>query len=144
MTVRNSLVRLAASRRGTSAVEFALLAPVFILMMLGMIAYGIYFGASHALQQIAADAARTAVAGLDEAERRELAAAFVERNAAHYAFIDPARLSLELADSPVDPNQFVVAVSYDASQLPIWDLMPELFMPGATISRSSTIRLGGR
>ncbi|TIM19494.1 MAG: pilus assembly protein, partial [Mesorhizobium sp.] len=45
---------------GTSAIEFALLAPIFILLLLGMVAYGIYFGASHSVQQIAADAARTA------------------------------------------------------------------------------------
>ena len=35
-----------------------MLAPLFILLLLGMVAYGIYFGASHSVQQIAADAAR--------------------------------------------------------------------------------------
>ncbi|TIP54506.1 TadE/TadG family type IV pilus assembly protein, partial [Mesorhizobium sp.] len=29
---------------GTSAIEFAMLSPIFILLLLGMVAYGIYFG----------------------------------------------------------------------------------------------------
>jgi Flp pilus assembly protein TadG len=50
---------------GASAVEFAIIAPVFILMIVGMLAYGIYFGAANSVQQIAADAARTSIAGLN-------------------------------------------------------------------------------
>ena len=82
---RNHLTR---DQSGTSAVEFALVAPLFILMMLGMLGYGIYFGAAHSIQQLTADAARTAIAGLDEPERRSLAQAFIERNADGYAFVD--------------------------------------------------------
>ena len=59
--------------RGASAVEFAIVGPVFVLLMMGMIAYGIYFGAVHSVQQLAADAARASVAGLDESERIWLA-----------------------------------------------------------------------
>jgi len=131
------------SSSGTSAVEFAILAPVFILLMLGMIGYGIYFGATHSIQQIAADAARTAIAGLDETERRSLALGYVERNASAYAFIDTQHLTVDVHDNLSDPNQFVVAVRYDARDLPIWNLFPGLAMPGTSISRSSTIRLGG-
>jgi Flp pilus assembly protein TadG len=49
-----------------------MLAPLFILLLLGMVAYGIYFGASHSVQQIAADGARTAIAGLNQTERQAL------------------------------------------------------------------------
>ena len=37
--------------------------------------------ATHGVQQIAADAARAAIAGLDEDERRALAAGFIAANA---------------------------------------------------------------
>ncbi|RVC56584.1 pilus assembly protein, partial [Mesorhizobium sp. M2A.F.Ca.ET.046.02.1.1] len=37
-----SCCRFRADATGTSAVEFAMLAPVFILLLLGMVAYGIY------------------------------------------------------------------------------------------------------
>lgn len=133
----------ARDRRGATAVEFAIVAPVFILLMLGMVAYAIYFGASHSIQQIAADAARTAVAGLDTAERRSLATRFVERNADRYAFVDVAHLNLVVEDSPADPNQFVVELSYDARDLPIWNLLADLPLPATTIAHRATVRIGG-
>ncbi len=130
-------------RSGTSAIEFALLAPIFILFLLGMIAYGIYFGASHSIQQIAADAARTAIAGLNETERRTLVSDYIRVNAGGYPFVDPQKLVMDARDSTADGSQFVVSLSYDASALPIWNLLGELPLPGRTISRRSVIRVGG-
>lgn len=140
---RTLLAEILRNRRGAAAVEFAILAPLFIFLMLGMVGYGIYFGAAHSIQQLAADAARTAIAGLDEAERRSLAQLFVTRNAAGYAFIEPDRLTVDVHDSVADGSQFIVGVSYDASNLPIWNLFSGLAMPTTTITRSSTIRIGG-
>lgn len=128
---------------GTSAIEFAIVAPVFILLVFGMIAYGIYFGALHSVQQMAADAARTAIAGLDENERKTLAQRYIDLNADGYVFIDRKKLVVEVKDSDKDSEQFVVSLRYDASQLPIWNLLPMLPLPEKTISRSSTIRVGG-
>lgn len=130
-------------RRGTSAVEFAMLAPLFILLLLGMVAYGIYFGASHSVQQIAADAARTAISGLDQQERQQLVNSFVQKNAGDYPFVDIAGLTVSAQDSTADGSQFVVSVRYDARNLPIWDLLSDLPMPDVIIARSSTIRIGG-
>jgi Flp pilus assembly protein TadG len=53
----------ATATSGTAAVEFAILLPFYLFFLLGMLAYGIYFGAAHSVQQLAADAARTAIAG---------------------------------------------------------------------------------
>lgn len=136
-------VGLRAEASGSTAVEFAMLCPLYLLLVLGMTAYGIYFGASHSVQQISADAARAAIAGIDAAERRQLATGFIARNAGGYVFIDPERLTVQVGDSTVDGSQFNVAVSYDASVLPIWNLFDRLKMPGQTIRRSSTIRIGG-
>jgi Flp pilus assembly protein TadG len=128
---------------GTTAVEFAMLAPLFILLLLGMVAYGIYFGASHSVQQIAADAARTAISGLDQQERQSLVDGFVHRNAAGYPFIDPQGLTVSAGDSSADASQFVVTVRYDARNLPIWNLFADLPLPATVIARRSTIRVGG-
>lgn len=130
-------------RRGASAIEFALVAPLFLLLLLGMVAYGIYFGASHSVQQIAADAARTAIAGLNPIERNTLAAQFITRNAAGYPFVDPRHMVVDTHGSAHDANQFVVAIRYDARTLPIWNLLDRLPLPGMTIARQSTIRIGG-
>jgi Flp pilus assembly protein TadG len=128
---------------GTSAVEFALLSPIFILLLLGMVAYGIYFGASNSIQQIAADAARTALAGVNQTERQTLVASFLSNNASGYPFVDSTKLSYQANDSVADGSEFVVSIQYDARNLPIWSLFPKLTMPGTTISRQSTIRVGG-
>lgn len=138
-----SLRRAITNTAASSAVEFALLAPVFLLLVFGALAYGIYFGAAHSVQQLAADAARAAVAGLDGDERAALATAFIADNGGAYVLLDPARLTLAAAPSPADPDQFLVSVAYDASALPIWNLYPPLPLPDQRIAFSSTIRNGG-
>jgi len=135
------LRQLARNHDGASAVEFAIIAPVFILMIVGVLAYGIYFGAANSVQQIAADAARTSIAGLNATERNTLVTAFIENNAGAYVFIDPDEVDFAIGDDVTDPNQYKVTVTYDASQLPIWVLPVPL--PGKVISYTSTIRLGG-
>ena len=137
------LNRLARSVAGTAAVEFALLCPVYLLLVMGMSAYGIYFGAAHSVQQIAADAARASIPGLTALERADLAATYIERNAQRYAFIASERLVIDVGDSANSPGQFDVSVSYEADHLPIWSLLERIPLPGKTIERHSTIRIGG-
>ena len=54
------LRRLTANQRGASAVEFALLAPVFISLMLGVVEVGLYMQNYNAVRSLAGDAARFA------------------------------------------------------------------------------------
>jgi Flp pilus assembly protein TadG len=134
---------LGRDEAGTSAVEFALLSPLYLLLMMGMAAYGIYFGCSHSLQQIAADAARVAIAGLSSEERRKLAEDYVGTHAEGYAFVDPSKLEISVGDNPLDPTQFVIALDYDARSLPIWNLFDRLPLPGTQIVKRAVIRIGG-
>ena len=129
--------------RATAAIEFAILTPVFLLMLTGMMAYAIYFGAANSIQQLTADAARTAIAGLDLAERNTLVDAFLTNNAGEYLLIDQAKVSFTIGDKPGDPTQYLVTVRYDASDLPIWNLYLPLPLPSPVISYTSTIRRGG-
>jgi len=137
------LGRFCRCRRAATAIEFAILAPIFLVLLLGMIAYGIYFGASHSVQQLAADAARISMGGLSAQERTDLVNDFITRNGAGYPFLDPRKLTVDARDSAMDGSRFVVSVSYDATDLPIWNLFHGIAMPGTTIQRQSTIRLGG-
>jgi Flp pilus assembly protein TadG len=130
-------------KQAAAAVEFAIVGPLFIFLLLAMIAYAIYFGAVHSVQQIAADAARASIAGLSESERKSLAQGFIDVNASHYVLLNPELLTVNVADSTADGTQFIVSVQYDARQLPIWNLYLPLPLPDFTISRNSTIRVGG-
>ena len=137
---RHSLCR---DTNGSTAVEFALLVPLYLLLILGLTAYAIYFGAAHSVQQLSADAARTAIAGLDGRERQDLARRFIAGNANGYLFIDVTKLTVEVGDSSTDPSQFDVTLRYDATDLPIWALWDNLPMPNRIIQRRATIRMGG-
>jgi Flp pilus assembly protein TadG len=134
--------RYQTNTSGAAAVEFALIAPLFVLTLLSLVAYGIYFSAAHSVQQLAADAARTAVAGLNETERETLVADFVSRSTMNHALIDKSRLSLQVQADPSNPNQFTVQLSYDASNLPIFNLFTYA-MPEKQIRRFATVRVGG-
>lgn len=130
-------------RKGTSAIEFAIVAPVFLLMLFLMIGYGIYLSAAHSIQQLAADTARASIAGLGSAERASLASAYIESNGDRYVFILQDNLSIEVQDDPEDANQFLVDLKYDASNLPIWGIYGAHLLPDQSIERRSTIRIGG-
>lgn len=128
---------------GGAAVEFAILAPVYLMMLCGMLAYGLYFGAAHSLQQLAADAARISIAGLDSAERDTLVGSYLDRHAGDYMLLDRQYLTYAIGDDPGDPTQYRVALRYDAVELPIWNLYPPLPMPSRYMVYGATIRQGG-
>jgi Flp pilus assembly protein TadG len=140
-----SRVRLLAhSEDGAAAIEFALVLPIFLTVMLGILAYGIYFAAAHSTAQLAADAARASVAGLNDTERGNLARASVKNNAANYSvLLDPKKVTVEAAPLAGDATEFRVRVRYDAANLPIWSFTPFLPMPSKTIEQSAVVKRGG-
>jgi Flp pilus assembly protein TadG len=133
---------LRSCQGGAAALEFAIIAPVFILILITLIAYGIYLSVAHSVQQLAADAARTAVAGVTETEREQLVNSFVSASTINDAFVDRSKLKVSVAPDPANSNQFTVSVEYDAQSLPIWNLY-SFAMPDKTIRRFATIRMGG-
>ena len=134
--------RFMRDRAGTSALEFAIVAPLFFLVLFTLIAYGIYLGVTHSVQQIAADAARTAVAGLNTNERTALVNRYLGTSRFEYTLLDPRRITVAVADDAGNPDQFTVKVSYDSSDLPIWRLFT-FALPQPKIERYATIRVGG-
>lgn len=135
--------RFTRDARGVAAIEFAIVAPLFLAVMFTMIAWGLYLGALHSVQQIAADTARAAVAGLSATERNALASAYIgSMRPGEFALINQKKLNVLVEDDKLRPNQFTVKLTYDASDLPIWNLIT-FALPDAIIARSATIRIGG-
>ncbi|MBJ6987208.1 MULTISPECIES: TadE/TadG family type IV pilus assembly protein [unclassified Devosia] len=135
--------KLRRNSDGAAAVEFAILTPVFLLLLTGMLAYGIYFGASLSLQQLAADAARTSIAGINDTERRNLVERFLIKNAGAYILLNTSTIAHDFEITRKDANQFAVTLTYDASDLPIWNLYVPLPLPSKIIEHQATIRNGG-
>jgi Flp pilus assembly protein TadG len=62
-SVRNILHRFRRNRRGSAAVEFALVAPVFFALLFAIIETAIVFFAGQVLESVAQDAARMILTG---------------------------------------------------------------------------------
>ncbi|MBR2118056.1 MAG: pilus assembly protein [Afipia sp.] len=140
---RTLLEKFRTARDGAIAVEFAMIAPIFLMMVFGIIMYGSYLAVVHGVQQLAAEAARSSVAGLSESERSTLANSYVTGNVNSYPLIDPAKLTVNAATSGSDANVFIVSVNYDASGMFIYSLPAFVPMPSSTIARSAAIPRGG-
>lgn len=134
--------RVVKDRHGTAALEFALVAPLFFLTIFTLIGYGIYLSANYAVQQIAADAARMAVAGLSQTERQTLANNYINTSISSYNFIKKDKMKIDVKDDVNDASQFTVSLAYDSSDLPIWNLF-SFALPDKNIKKFATIRLGG-
>lgn len=130
----------AASRSGAAAVEFAFVGPIFVLMLCGVMAYGGYFWAAHAVQQVANDAARAAVAGLTGGERESLARAAVEAEIADYAYLEASNANVAVNDLA---DRMTVTVTYDATDSFFFTLRQIVPMPSPRISRQASVRHGG-
>lgn len=142
MNIEIPINRLIRCRRGSSAVEFAMVLPMFLTLVFGIVVFGSYLSVIHGVQQLAAEAARSSVAGLSEAERGSIATSFVAANANTYPMIDSSKLAVSAATSPSNANVFVVTVNYDASSLFIYAL-PFVPLPPKNIIRSAMIPYGG-
>ena len=128
--------------RGASAVEFALMVPLFLTIIFGIVVFGSYLTMVHGVQQLAAEAARSSVAGMTDGERNSLATNYVTANASTYPLLNASSLSVNAAASASDANVYVVTVNYNASGSLLFSL-PFVPSPPSTIVRSAAIPYGG-
>jgi Flp pilus assembly protein TadG len=135
-------MRFSRDESGATAVEFAIMLPMFLALIFGIVVFGSYLTMVHGVQQLAAEAARTSVAGLSNAERNTLANSYVASSIADYPLLDPAKVDVVATPSGLDPNAYIVRVNYDASASFIFSLP---FVPPLpqSISRSAVIPYGG-
>lgn len=132
--------RFSASEAGSAAVEFAIIGPVLLLLMLGMFTYGGYFLTAHTVQQLANDAARAAIAGLDDEERLVLAREATQASLANQTYMrgQVSRLDVSRVGGTIAVN-----VTYDAREDLYWTFESLIPVPSPEISRAATIRMGG-
>tara|TARA_Y100001947_G_C10229235_1_gene256792 strand:- start:6 stop:443 length:438 start_codon:yes stop_codon:yes gene_type:complete len=128
---------------GSSAVEFAIVAPVLLFLLFGIIAYGVFFGAVHSVQQLAANSARAAVGGLDLVERQSLVDQHVAATVSEGGLLSLEALNVSVEALGEDSTYLRVVVDFDASHLPVWNLYNGLPLPEKNIRREAVIRAGG-
>ncbi|NYF32348.1 MULTISPECIES: TadE/TadG family type IV pilus assembly protein [Sphingopyxis] len=71
---------LARGERGAAIVEMALVLPLLLALLMGVLVYGQYFMLAHNVQQAANDGARASIVGLDLADRSAVATRAVARS----------------------------------------------------------------
>jgi len=141
---RHNILHRLMDRRGIAAVEFAFVAPLFLLLVFGIIIYGFYFATYIAVAHAAAEGARASVAGLTEAERRLFAVNQVDAVFARYAPLlssDDAHLAVDA--SQLDARNFKVTVSYDLADRHFSLFAPLLPLPSEKPAVSVVIADGG-
>ena len=134
---------LCRERTGTSAVEFALISPVLLMLAFGIIVYGLYFGAAHALQQIAAEAARSSVAGIGNDERSTLARQSVDRALSGSSLFRKEDVSVAVGDDPGDPDIYMVTLTFDSRSMGFGSVSGLVPVPSVILSRTMRVRRGG-
>ncbi|MFM5918087.1 MAG: TadE/TadG family type IV pilus assembly protein [Novosphingobium sp.] len=129
--------RLINDADGAAAIEAAFVLPIVIAMLLGIATFGQWFMIAHTIQQAADEAARAAVAGLNDDDRRVMVNQSVTQSLAIASGVD-ARLVSTATNRSGD--YYTVTVTYQTSQnraLAI-GIIP---IPLAPIARQSTVKL---
>ena len=138
---RMLMVGFSRDKRGTSAVEFALIAPFLMLLVGAILAYGSIFATSLSLQQIAAETARATIGGLSDGERQTLAEAKLAVISSKYPMLDPAKVTFAFDQN--DGSEISrLTFSYDMSSHPAYALDKLLPLPASPISYSMIITDG--
>ena len=126
-----------------AALEFAIIAPVFLLILLGIAAYGIYFSAVSSLQELTADAARASVAGLSATERATIVTNYVTDSSPQYQLLQGHAITVTTAPFPGAPTRYIVTLRTDISNLPLQVQSGIIPMPSSVIERTAVVRIGG-
>jgi Flp pilus assembly protein TadG len=130
-------------RSGSSAVEFALVAPMLLLLFAGIAVFGICLGAANNLRQIAAEAARASVAGITDTERATLAQNTVNRSLSTGAMFRPGSVAVQVGPDPSDATVYTVTVTLDANSLGINAFSRLLPMLPSLLRSTVSVRKGG-
>lgn len=136
------LGRLGRCRRGVAALEFALVAPVLLMLAFGIIVYSIYFTAVIGVRQAAAEGARAAVAGLSSTERASLAQTRAQQVLAGYGSL-LGEITPVVTTAVDTAGTFKVTVSYDLTGSPIMRYGGIVPLPENTVAASVLVTNGG-
>lgn len=132
--------RLGASDRGSAAVEFALVGPLFIILIIGAVVYGGWLWMAQGVQHLAAEGARAAIAGIDASEQITLAQSAVSETLDGGTILTPEAVRVLVAS---DAGSIRVTVQYDATDHPLMALSNLVPSPPRVIQREATVKTGG-
>ncbi|WP_419816567.1 TadE/TadG family type IV pilus assembly protein [Glacieibacterium sp.] len=135
------MLRRSTSDDGVVALEFALIVPLFLLLIFATMAFALYFATFVAVIHGANEGARASVGGISTAERGTLAKASVQSIFGSYApLLNPAHVVVDA--QAASASMFRVTVSYPLSDLDFgafYTLLAAASTDGKSGTRPTTI-----
>lgn len=131
--------------QGAAAIEFALVMPIFITIVIGMMIYSIYFVTWIAVTQAAAEGARASLIGATTAERNSRAQLQVQTVMNSYApLLSWSKVgAFSAAPAAGNPMLFKVSFTYDFSSFGFSTLSALLPLPSTNPTISVIVSNGG-
>jgi Flp pilus assembly protein TadG len=120
--------RLPDETGGTVSIEFAVLLPVFLALLFGVIGFGMQYSARIALTYAAAEGGRAAIGGLDDDERQSLAISAVHRALDSLSpLINPNKAGVDVTFSnDADGEMVTVSIAYSDNRFAHLPFVPSL------------------
>ena len=140
--IREFIGRAGRDSSGASAIEFAIVAPVFFLLIFGIVVYGYYFATMSLVNHIAYEAARAAVSGLSDDERSTLAHARADALIASLSGFLGAD-TIEVDTAPASDGIYTVSVHYQFNWVNLIGASSLLPLPSSDQTVTVEISHGG-
>lgn len=120
--------RFAGDARGTTAVEFALVAPLLFAVLFGIITFGVQYATRIALTYAAAEGGRAAVAGLKPEERQTLAYAAINKAlTAMSPLVDVGKATPTVTAVPDGTQETIsISIAYSDTRFAVMPFLPDL------------------
>jgi Flp pilus assembly protein TadG len=135
------ITRLLRNSDATSAIEFAIVAPVFFVLVFGIAIYGAYFASLSLVNHIAYEAARATIAGLSDDERASLAEVRADELISSFSgFLNPEAITV--SSGAQQDGLYAVTVQYRFNDLGLSSLSL-LPMPPTSETATYTVSHGG-
>lgn len=114
--------------RATTAIEFAIIAPLLFAILFGIVGFGVQYARRIALTYAATEGGQAAVAGLSDQERSSLAQNAVTNTLNALApLVDPSKalVSVDFSQEASD-EQVAITISYSDNRLAELPFLPNL------------------
>ena len=134
---RTVLHELRHNQRGAAIIEAAFVLPMVITLLIGVVSFGQWFMIAHTMQQAADEAARAAVAGLNDTDRKAMVSQSVTASLNVASGVEKRLVS---TTSQRSGDYYTVVVTYQTAQNKslTMGIVP---LPLEPIRRQATVKL---
>jgi Flp pilus assembly protein TadG len=126
--MKNLCRRFGNDGHATTAIEFAIIAPLLFAILFGIVGFGVQYATRIALTYAAAEGGRAAVAGLDDADRISLAETAISNTLAALSPLinsSNASVSVNLSEETSD-EEISITIAYSDTRFAELPFLPNL------------------